>query len=533
MRCLHLAAGAILTTLAMRGGEAAAANCQTLAGKMFEDALVVGTDDVTPPLVVATIDPFNPSGTTVKAAFCRVHGSIKPSPGSDIDFEVWLPTPAAWNGKFEGVGNGGFAGTLSYGDMNSALVAGYAVAATNSGHWGSMADASWAIGHAERVDDLGWRAVHATSVASKAIVEAYFGKPPVHAYFNGCSTGGRQGLVEAQRFPKDYDGIIAGAPANYWPQSLASEVPIMQSLATNPASWVSPAKLAIVNKAVVDACHGANGVVDDPERCEFDPTVLLCKGEQSDSCLSSEEVASIRRIYRGLDDPAGTSIYPGYSPGAETSWSLWLMGPSQSRGTGSIDYPFAIGYYRDFILQDPHWNPANFDPQRDLATALNAAAEQAVYAENPDLTTFKASGGKLIQYHGWNDAAIPPAASLKYYKSVATTMGGVDSLQSFYRLFLAPGMGHCGFGPGPNAVGGAFGLRSLSGDPDHDLVSALAHWVEDGVAPSRLIATLYQGNNPTKGVAAQRPWCAYPQVAQFDGQGDRSKAESYSCALPK
>jgi hypothetical protein len=530
MRYFQLASAAIVIALSMSSA-AMAADCQALTGKTFDDALILETDDVTAPIIVTNIDPLGPHGIGVTTPFCRVRGLIKPAPDSEIDFEVWLPSSAAWNGKVEGVGNGGFAGAVLYADMNSALAAGYAVSSTNSGHWGSMADARWAVGHPEKIVDLGWRAIHATAVASKAIVATYYGKSPLHAYFKGCSTGGRQGLVEAQRFPKDYDGIVAGAPANYWAQSLASEVPIVQSLATMPERWISPAKLAVINKAVVDACHGADGVVDDPQGCHFDPAPLLCKGVPSDACLTSQEMTSLRRIYHGLDDASGKSVYPGYTPGAEMSWTLWLMGPSQSHGVGAIDYPFAVGFYRDLIKQNPSWDPANFDADKDLVQALEGATEKAVYAEDPDLSAFKAAGGKLIQYHGWNDAAIPPAASLKYYDAVAATMGGVDALQSFYRLFLAPGMAHCGFGLAPNAVGGAFGLPASTVDADHDLVSALAHWVEDGVAPTHIVATFYQANDPAKGVAAQRPWCPYPQIARFESQGDRRKAESYACAM--
>lgn len=237
-------------------------------------------------------------------------------------------------------------------------------------------------------------------------------------------------------------------------------------------------------------------------------------------------------IYGGLRDEKGGETYPGFPPGDEASWSAVMMGPDGKRGNGSYNYPFPTGFYRDFVLQRADWDVRNFNSEHDLAQAIGSRVGQAVFAENADLSGFKAAGGKLFHYHGWNDPSIPATASIKYYNSVAAKMGGLENIQPFYRLFLGPGMGHCGGGPGPNAIGGVFGPKSPSSDPEHDLLAALAHWVEDGVAPTQITATRYRENDPTKGIVAQRPWCAYPAVAQYNGKGDRNQADSYSCAFP-
>jgi len=284
--------------------------------------------------------------------------------------------------------------------------------------------------------------------------------------------------------------------------------------------------------ASLASCHGADGVLDDPGSCHFDPASLLCKSGPKDDCLTQPEVAAMRSLYTDLKDAQGRFVYPGLTPGDEAFWS-WTFGPSESRGLGSVSSPFGIGFYRDLVLGQPNWDWRSFQLERDLPLALESNTGRAVYAENPDLGAFKAAGGKLLHYHGWNDPGIPARASIYYYHSVSDKMGGMENIQSFYRLFLGPGMRHCGTGPGPNAVGAAFGLASPSRDAEHDVISALAHWVEEGVAPSQITATLYVDNDPTKGIAAQRPWCAYPSAARYDGKGDRSKASSYVCTMPK
>ena len=500
-------------TLASASGAIAATSCESLAGKTFGDATISAANAVAPPFSVMALDP--PAPVAVNAPFCRVQGILKPSADSDIKFEVWLPPATAWNGKYQGVGNGGFAGSLIYNAMVWALDGGYAVSGTDTGHAGGSLDSAWALGHPEKITDFGWRAIHETAAASKAIVEAFYAKAPAHSYFSGCSDGGREALLEAQRFPTDYDGIVAGAPANAWTQLMSAAMWDEQALAASPESWLSPEKLGLVSKAAVAACHGENGVIGDPGQCRFDPSSLSCKAGQSDACLTAPELATLRKIYSGPQDSSGKTTFPGFSPGGEagpSAWSLWITGAEPKRAAGSLIYFFGTGFYSNMVYDKPEWDFKTLDLAKGLEDA-NAKTGQALNATEADLSAFKAAGGKLIQYHGWNDSAIPPTNSINYYESVGAKMGGTAGLASFYRLFMAPGMEHCGGGPGANAIGGVFGLPSPSRDPAHDVVSALAHWVEDGAAPSEITATLYRDNDPNKGVAGQRTWRAYPATA--------------------
>ncbi len=412
-RCFAIAGVSFAALAAYGVGAARAQDCESLVGKAYGDATVSAATNVTPPFSVTGKDP--PTPVSVDAPFCRVEGTIKPSADSDIKFEVWLPPEGSWNGKYQGVGNGGFAGSLIYAPMSWALEAGYAVSGTDTGHSGGTLDADWALGHPEKIVDFGWRAIHLTALASKAIVADYYGTAPRHAYFSGCSDGGREALMEAQRFPQDYDGIVAGAPASDWTKLLANAV--WSEQAVDPANaWLSPEKLSI----------GGGG-------------------EAGGRLVSDREAEGSTR-------------------------------------------PIRIS---------PH-------------SRRPAASSSSIMAG-----TMRRSRRK-------------PRSTIT--SSVANEMGGLQNLRSFYRLFMAPGMEHCGLGPGPSAVGGVFGLPSPSRDPAHDVVAALAHWVENGAAPDFLVATRYLNNDPAKGLEAQRPWCPYPTAARFLGEGDRSEAASYACS---
>jgi Tannase and feruloyl esterase len=510
---------------------AAAADCGDLAGKQYGDATIMAATTVLPPSSLMGLDP--PAPVAINTPFCRVEGLIKTSESSQDHFEVWLPEKSAWNGKYQGVGNGGFAGSLILSPMTWALQAGYAVSATDTGHTGGTLYAAWALGHPRKIVDFGWRAIHETAQASKAIIADYYRKPPAHAYFSGCSDGGREALMEAQRFPKDYEGIVAGAPANSWTKLLTTGVSVEQAL-DQPSAWLSPAKLAIISKAVFAQCPAESGYVEDPAQCRFDPASLVCKAGQTEGCLTEPEAAALKRIYSGLNDASGKTIFPGYSPGGEAgpaAWALWITGDEAHHTAGSLINGFATGYFAHMVFDKPDWRIDGQNVSDDLAAAEKKTGE-ALDSSDPDLSAFRAAGGKLIQYHGWNDAGIPPQSSVDYYEQSASKMGGLDNIRSFYRLFMAPGMDHCGGGPGPSAIGGVFGLPSVSRDPGHDVVAALAHWVEDGVAPNQIVAARYRDNDPAKGVDAQRPWCAYPATARYSGQGDRSAAASYACAAP-
>lgn len=531
MRCVCPVVASMIALLALApfgARQAQAASCESLEGKKLGIGIVTEATSITPPFTVVGKDPPRP--VTIAVPFCLAKGALTPTTDSEIKFEVWLPPASAWNGKYQGVGNGGFAGSLIYPAMNWALETGYAVSATDTGHTGSAIESRWALGHPAKVIDFGWRAIHETAIASKVIVQRYYGHAASHAYFSGCSDGGREALMEAQRFPEDYDGIVAGAPANDWTPLLATAVWDEQALVAESASALPAPKLRTVTDAALAACHGEGGYLDDPSRCEFDPAALRCKGADADTCLTDAQVETVRKIYAGPHNAAGQRLFPGFEPGGEAgpeAWRLWITG--NGTGEGSLQLAFARGYFGDLVFGNPDWNFRTMNFDSDIALA-NQRTGEALNASETDLARFKAAGGRLIQYHGWYDAAIPPLSSINYYQAVAEKMGGVQAIQSFYRLFMAPGMQHCGGGEGPNAVGGVFGLPAPSHDPSHDVVAALAHWVEDGVAPSQIVATRYKDDDPAKGVEAQRPWCAYPAAARYTGQGSRSEAGSYACS---
>lgn len=444
-------------------------------------------------------------------AYCRVAGVLQPSADSDIRFEVWMPA-ANWNGKFQGVGNGGFAGAISTAAMASVVRLGYATASTDTGHRAGGTDASWALGHPEKVVDFGYRAIHETALTAKAAIAAFYGQGPKKSYFNSCSNGGRQALMEAQRFPEDYDGIIAGAPAYYWTHLTANGVYTSQGLTATPASWIPPAKLRTIEDAAVAACDAKDGVKDGlighPDQCAFRPASLLCKGEDSDACLTAPQVASLERILGGMPGAKG-QLFPGYVVGGITGqggWADWITGQAPGK---SLMYAFGTGMFANIVYQDKAWDYRTFQPDRDTQKADEVAA-RALNATDPDLSKFAARGGKLILYHGWSDAAITPLSTIDYYKQIRRP-------ETFTRLFLVEGMQHCGGGPGPNDFGAGPGV---SGDALHDIDAALELWVEQGVAPSQLIA---------KNGARTRPLCAYPRTAVYNGSGSTDDAANFSC----
>lgn len=519
-----------ITLAAALGPHAAMASddaCHALAGQRFGDARVTEALASSGPISLTALGS-NAQPVTVTQPFCRVRGQITPTPQSDIRFEVWLPAAKAWNGRYLGVGNGGNAGNFSFSGLKYGLDGGYAASATDTGHVGTSSESEFAIGNPEQVIDFGWRAIHLTALASKAVIAAYYGQAAHHAYFAGCSTGGRQALAEATRFPGDYDGIAAGAPASNWPALNAWGADNFHKLLAEPGRyWLSDDRLDLINDAVMRQCGGSGGLLDDPGSCTFDPASLLCSDGQDDTaCLSSDEVAAAKALYEPLRDADGEVIYPGITPGGEKLWAAWRLGPSEAKATGALSHAFNLGFFRDWVHQDPDWTLSRFDALRDLAVARDGPVGDAVYARDPDLSAFRDRGGKLLQYHGWHDAAIPAGWSIMYRDSVARQMNG--DLDEFYRLFMGTGMSHCGGGPGPGAVGGA-GMPAPVRDARHDLVEALANWVENGEAPDRIVATKYIDDDPAKGVAMQRPWCPYPLAPQYDGKGDRDNADSYIC----
>jgi Tannase and feruloyl esterase len=517
----------LVISVCVLASTAPAAIAQTTGCEGLADLKLPTTTIATAQSVAAgAFVPVSGSAAAFKAlpAFCRVTGVIKPTSDSDIKFEVWMPA-ANWNGKFQGVGNGGFAGSITYSGLGAGVARGYAVASTDTGHSGGNAD--WAPGHPEKVLDYGHRGIHEMTETAKRVVKAFYGDGPKRSYFASCSNGGRQALMEAQRYPSDYDGIIAGAPANDFTGTLTLFAWNMRLTLADPASYIPSAKLNAIEAAGLAACDArdglTDGVLDDPSKCRFDPKVLQCKGAETDECLTEKQVAALASIYAGPRDAAGRQITPGFMPGAETGpggWTAWVTGATP---TASLQFFFATQGFKYLVYGDPNWNYQTFDLERDGKQATERLAA-TLNATDPDLKAFNARGGKLILYHGWNDAALPPTNTIDYYQKVIQTMGAQQA-QGFVRLFMVPGMQHCGGGPGPNSFGQF--LTNDQSDPERDLTLALERWVEQGVAPSQVIAAKRPGANapPTR----TRPLCAYPQVARYKGSGAVDEAANFSC----
>src|SRR3954471_14589630 len=459
--------------------------------------------------------PFTPSAAATPMtlpAFCRIEATARPTSDSDIKFEVWIPPVEAWNGKFQGVGNGGYQGSISYGAMATALRRGYATASTDTGHSGD--DMKFGQGHPEKLIDYGYRAIHVMTESAKLIVRGASGRFADKSYFVGCSAGGQQALSEAQRYPEDYDGIVAGDPAN---NRIRQTFGFLSSwIATHAADGkpiLTQLKLALLTKSVVEACDTVDGlkdgIIDDPRRCHFDPAKLLCSPSAKDdgTCLTAVQVDAAKKMYDGTRNPrTGELIFTGWPRGSEgfgepagQSWRQYVVDPVE---------PMRVGFFRYWLFHDPNWDFRTIDWDRDLAYAEQRLPFMA--AVDRDLSMFKKRGGKLLMYTGWADPVVPPQDTIAYYDAVAKFSGGLPGTREFFRFFLAPGMGHCGGGPGPNQF-------------DH--LAALEQWVEKGVAPDKLIAT-----HSTNGkIDRTRPLCPYPQVARWKGTGSTDDAASFSC----
>jgi len=502
-----------------------AADCGAMSQLKLSDTTVTMAERVSSGTVTGPmIDPPMHGLPT----FCRVTGTIRPTADSEIKFEVWMPEND-WNGRFLGVGNGGFAGSIGYQGLAGNLRRGFATAGSDAGHTGEAEDASWAFGHPEKIKDFGWRAVHLTTQRAKDIVNAYYGKAVQKAYFDSCSDGGREALMEAQRFPEDYDGILAGAPANAWTQMLSSGVDVTQATLSDPRAYISSLKLPAIERAALEQCDASDGVKDgiinDPEKCHFDPGVLLCKGEDSLECLSEPQMNSLRKYYAGGTDGHGRSLFPGLVTGDEAgNWRAWVLGGGPGSGAG-VNY--VQNYFRYMVMDDPKWNVLTANVDTSLQKAKEKTATE-LDATNPDLSKFAARGGKLIMYHGWNDPGISPWNSVAYYKDVQKQMGE-QKTDSFMRLYMAPGMEHCIGGPGPSSFG-QFGLPTAKG-PKFGLFDVLEDWVEKDTPAKDVVATKYAGGPQGAGaVTMTRPLCPYPAVAKYKGTGDTNDAVSFACS---
>ena len=462
------------------------------------------------------------------AAFCRVTAQAMPTADSDIKIEVWMPV-SGWNGKLQGIGNGGFAGLIDHHQLGIAMGHGYVAAATDAGHSGTPIDAAWALGHPEKVTDFGHRGIHEMTRVSKGVAKSFYGREPQRSYFFGCSDGGREALMEAQRYPEDYDGILAGAPANYWTALLSTAVWDTQALSVDTASFIPQSKIPAISSAVLSACDSLDGVRDgvlnDPRQCKFDPNSMLCKaGEDSDKCLTAKQAAALKAIYEGPQDSHGRNAFPGYLPGAEEGpggWGTWITGPAPNKSRMAF---YGTGYFSNMVYGNPDWDYKSFTWDAGLAAAEQKTAS-ALNATGADLSAFNNRGGKLVLYHGWDDPAIPALNTINYYEDVIRTMGQRVA-DGFVRLYMVPGMQHCGGGPGADD----FGANGNAGSDLHrNIRLALEQWVEKNVAPDTMIATKYEGHDIEHHPILKRPLCPYPASANYKGKGDTDDAASFMC----
>ncbi|HYS25792.1 MAG TPA: tannase/feruloyl esterase family alpha/beta hydrolase [Vicinamibacterales bacterium] len=452
-----------------------------------------------------------PKAVTGLPPFCRVELTLTPSSDSDIRSEVWMPL-SGWNGRFQEVGNGAWAGSIQYGALADALKRGYAAASTDAGHTGT--DASFAMGHPEKLKDFGYRAVHETAVQSKQTITNFYGMAARMSYFNGCSGGGRMAFQEMQRFPADFDAILAGAPGyNRVNQSVQM---LMNAKATldNPASMIPASKYPVIHRAALDACDAQDGLKDglisEPLSCRFDPGVIQCGVGRTLSdpagCLTAPQVEAARKIYAGVKNPkTGELIFPGLEPGSELNWGGPAGGPE----------PLAVSadLFKYVVFKDPKWDFRKFDLARDY-DAVHRIDSLDLSPTSPDIKAFVARGGKLLIYQGWGDMNVAPKSTVAYYENVVKTIGQKQADDSV-RLFFAPGMAHCGGGEGPNVF---------------DALNPLEEWREQGKAPTSIVATHWTYGKLDR----SRPLCPYPQVAKYigGGAGDNTDAAYFVCGAP-
>lgn len=480
------------------------------------------------------VTPTSPPQTiTGLPNFCRVAGYTSPTSDSQIDFEVWIPT-SGWNLKFVQVGCGGFCGSISYGAMAEPLRRGYATAATDDGHQAGGLDASWALGHPEKVIDYGYRAVKETTDVAKDIILAFKSSSARRSYFMGCSDGGREGLMSAQRYPRDFDGIVAGSPGNNWTHMMTGFLWNERALTATAAGDLAQGDLDLLSNAVLAECAGKDGglttdkFLNNPPAGRFDPAKLLCNSHNAGACLSQDKVDAIRKIFSG---PPG--IFPGYRTGFGEAnngadWPVWLLGGGNP--ANSVQGLLTNSFFQYMVFPNSGWTPSAHSIT-DSANRADALLAQSLNSTDPNLRPFKLQGGKLIQYVGWSDTGIAPQNDIDYHRAVTHALGGRDHTQDFYRLFMVPGMAHCGGGPGANAFG-----QGLNGpnpaDPADDILTALHRWVEYRDAPDKIVATKYVNDDPTQGVAFQRPICPFPQIAKYKGTGSTTRAASFACVEP-
>jgi|HubBroStandDraft_6_1064221.scaffolds.fasta_scaffold49608_6 feruloyl esterase len=501
---IALSSGLVLLLMFTAGVPlAAAASCESVAAMTLTKATITSSQNV--PAGAFTLPTGSQSSQTQfdhLPAFCRVTATLKPSADSDIRIEVWMPV-SGWNGKLQAVGNGGWSGAISYQALATALAGGYAGASTDTGHRGNVA--SFALGHPEQVVDMSYRAVHEMTVQAKAIIRAYYGNPPKISFWNGCSTGGRQGITEAAKYPADFNGIVVGAPAIHWINLNAARMMLNAYANRNPEAVIPPTKYPMIHELVLKACDALDGVkdgvVENPARCHFNPEVLACTGSDGPTCLSPAQVETARAIYSPVKNPrTGEIVMPALlQPGSELGW-------------GTITGPEPISYSQDtfkyLVFKDPAWDWRRFNPATDIDLAIRGD-DGVLNFTDANLKPFFQHGGKLLMYHGWSDQDITPISSIAYFQDVTRKLGSSVAGKSI-ELYLVPGMNHCGGGPGTDTF---------------DKMDAIEEWVSKGTAPDHIVAS-----HRTAGkVDRTRPLCPYGKVATYSGKGSTDDAANFTC----
>ena len=515
--------------------EILAAGCASLIAFSHPDTTVTSAVSVPGPSFTA------PDGQTYESVppFCRVSATLAPTADSLINIEVWMPEQG-WAGRFLGIGNGGYAGNYAVAvpAMVPALQLGFATATTDMGTAPSANNnADALVGHPQKWVDWGHRATHLMTVVSKEIVQAFYGEAPRYSYFHGCSTGGQQALMEAQRFPDDYDGILAGAPANNRTH-VHTNVAWLYQWTHKPLHYITPDKVQLITNSVNAACNVKSGglatdaFLTDARACDWDPASIQCPMLDGPSCLTAEQVQAAKAIYAGPRNPSnGRLIFPGSIRGSENAPDL---GWNSLQSNPEVPYGSLFKWVFGSLW---HWSTYDFAGDMELVDGLLAPN---LNANNPDLSEFRARGGKLIGYHGWADPIISPQDMVNYYHRVVARehknpARALTGTQEYFRLFMVPGMGHCSRGAGPNAFGNPFSARVVAppapaDDPANNILLALVEWVERGVAPQRVVATKYVQDVANLGVQMTRPLCPYPLIPKYSGSGDPNDAASFVCA---
>jgi feruloyl esterase len=492
------------TAINVFASRAMAAGCEPLTRLSVPNAQVTSARVIPPGTL--SVGGSGPMAAVTNAAlaglpeFCRVTAVSRPSPDSDIRMEIWLPT-SGWNGKLQSVGNGAWAGSISYRGLAGALVAGYAAASTDTGHMGNSVD--FAVGHPERLVDFAHRAVHEMTLVAKAVVVDHYARPAAYSYFAGCSTGGRQALAEVQRYPEDYDGIIAGAPAHHATHLQGMQVWTAVTTHRATGSALDRGDLAFVNRAALVACDALDGVedgvIEDPRQCSFDPETLVCRGGSGGQCLTPLQAETVSMIYSGPTDSKGGPLFYGLQRGSELGWSTL---------SGDAPLSLANDLYAQLVFEDEDWDYRTFEAGRDIPYAVERIGP-LMNSVDADLTRFASLGGKLLLYHGWNDPGIPAGSTVSYYESVVDVTGRELAAQSV-RLFMVPGMNHCGGGVGTDRF---------------DAMAALDLWVRTGQAPALIEAARMEDGR----VVRTRPLCPYPEVATYVGEGSTDDSQNFYC----